>query len=134
MAKKKILCIDDSVNLLQALKRRFEFDIPDVEVLITDNGEDGLNLARKERPALIILDVNMPEMSGEEVLRQLKHPHDLGKEELLTRDIPVIILTSYGPEMRSKFIEAGAVDYISSPFDTNELVTKVTDILSKDPT
>jgi len=123
MSKKKILCIDDSINLLQVLKRRFEFDIEDVEVFITDNGEEGLRIARTEKPALIILDISMPEMDGSQVLEALKHSTPEGESS--TKDIPVIILTSHGPEERAKFIAAGALDYISSPFDTTELVDKV---------
>ena len=130
MATKKILCIDDSINLLQVLKKRFGFDIPDAEVITTDNGEDGLMLARREKPDVIILDINMPEMSGEEVLAQLKHPTDLGEGESSTKDIPVVVLTSRGPEEWAKFIKAGAADYISSPFDMSELVAKVKIIIS----
>ena len=131
MKMKKILCIDDSVNLLQVLKKRFEFEIPDVEVITTDNGEDGLMLARTENPVVIILDINMPEMNGEEVLQELKHPTNLGEGETSTKDIPIVVLTSREPEERSKFIRAGAVDYISSPFDTNELVAKIKTLITK---
>lgn len=129
MAKKKILCVDDSINLLQVLKKRFEFELEDIEVITADNGKDGLERARAEAPDLIFLDINMPGMTGDEVLKELKHPSDLPAGACNTKDIPVIILTSHGPEERSKYIQAGALDYIPSPFDTEMLVEKVKGIL-----
>jgi CheY-like chemotaxis protein len=109
---KKILCVDDSVNLLQVLKKRFELELDGVEVITAENGKEGLELARSEAPDLIFLDINMPGMNGDEVLKELKHPSDLPPGALNTKDIPVIILTSHGPEERSKYIQAGAFDYM----------------------
>jgi len=129
MSKKKILCIDDSINLLQVLKKRFELEVPDVTVFTADNGEDGIRIARAEGPDLIFLDINMPGMNGDEVLQELKHPTSLNEGDLDTTEVPVVILTSHGPEERSKYLAAGATDYIPSPFDTNALVEKVRGIL-----
>jgi DNA-binding response OmpR family regulator len=126
MAGKKILLVDDSINLTQALKKRFEFELKDVSVFIARNGTDGLALAKAERPDLIILDVNMPDMNGDIVLKKLKS----ADEGSLTKHIPVIILTSNDPEEKPRFIAAGALDYITSPFSTDELVAKVKKILS----
>ncbi len=126
---KKILCIDDSLNLLQVLKKRFEFELKDVSVLTADNGEDGLKKARQESPDLIFLDINMPKMNGDEVLADLQNPKNLLEGEFDTKDIPVIILTSHGPEERSRYLAAGAREYISSPFDTSSLVETVRGLL-----
>lgn len=121
---KTILCIDDSINLLQVLKKRFEFELKDVRVITADNGEDGIKLARSEKPDLIFLDINMPGMSGDEVLSVLKK-RTYCAETFNTADIPIMILTSHGPEEKSKYLSLGATDYISSPFDTSVLVEKV---------
>jgi CheY-like chemotaxis protein len=128
---KKILCIDDSVNLLQTLKKRFELEIADLKVLGADNGPQGIELARKEKPDLIILDITMPGMDGYQVLHELKHPDKIAADEYSTVDIPVIILTSHGPEERGKYLQAGALDYISSPFDTVDLINRVKSLISK---
>jgi CheY-like chemotaxis protein len=122
---KKILCIDDSKNLLVTLKKRFELEIDDVVVLSAENGKEGLDLARREKPDLIILDVTMPVMNGDEVLERLKRSANLAENEFPTADIPVIILTSHGPEEKGKYLQAGAIDYITSPFDTIQLVNRV---------
>lgn len=130
MPSKKILCIDDSINLLQVLKKRFEFDIDDCYVLICDNGEKGISLARSEGPDLIVLDIMMPLMDGDEVLDRLKNPKNLAENEFDTRNIPILILTAHGPEERDKYLLKGASDYVSSPFDTAELVAKVKSLIN----
>ena len=122
---KKILCIDDSKNLLQILRKRFELDMPEVSVFSAQSGKEGVAIARKECPDVILLDITMPDMSGDEVLKQLKRPHDIDAATCSTKNIPVLILTAHGPEERDRYIEGGAADYISSPFDTGELVEKV---------
>ena len=127
---KKILCIDDSANLLQTLTKRFEIEIKDVKIYGAESGRSGLQIARTESPDLIILDINLPDLDGYEVLRQLKHPRDLKDNESPPHDIPVLILTSHGPEERSRFMQAGAIGYISSPFDTRDLIERVKAILS----
>lgn len=123
---KKILCIDDSVNLLQILKKRFELEIPDVKVLSANNGVTGLEIARTEMPDLIILDITMPTMDGYEVLQRLKKSQ-AGQPS--TAEIPVLILTSHEPSESSKYLAAGAAAYISSPFDTTNLITRVRSFL-----
>jgi len=128
---KKILCIDDSPNLLQMLKKRFEMELPDVTVFNAANGREGIETARREHPDLIILDITMPDMSGYEVLEVLKRSTNLAEDEHPTTDIPVVMLTSHGPEEKGKYIQAGAIDYISSPFDTLELIGRIQSILNK---
>jgi len=127
---KKILCIDDSENLLQILKKRFEFELPDVEIFTAQSGEEGIKVARDECPDLILLDITMPDMNGDEVLQRLKHPHDIPPGQCPTVEIPILILTAHGPEERNRFLTAGATDYISSPFDTGELVEKIKNLLN----
>ncbi len=123
MSKKKILCIDDSVNLVQVLKKRFELEL-DVEVFTATDGESGLACAQEKVPDIIMLDINMPGMNGDEVLRRLKNEASLS-------DIPVIILTAHSEEDRAKYIAAGAAQYITSPFNTADLVQTVKQILEQ---
>lgn len=127
----KLLLVDDSVNLLQALRRRFEIEIPGIQVFMADNGVDGLALAQEQVPDLIFLDVSMPGMTGEEVLDALKAGANTDEGRKVAQ-VPVIILTSHGPEEREKFLLKGAYDYVCSPFDTNELVLKAKKIFGID--
>lgn len=83
------------------------------------DGEAGLNIALRERPALILLDLMLPKMDGLEVCRRLKH-------EESTRDIPVVMLTAKGEESDIVLgLELGAVDYITKPFSGKVLVARI---------
>ncbi len=119
---RKILLIDDSINLLQALKKRFEMEIADVEVLTATEGKDGFAIAVEEVPALVFLDINMPGINGDEVLKKMRAIKALDNTK-------IIILTAHGPELRDEYLELGATEYIPSPFDTTEIVEKVKGLL-----
>ncbi len=83
------------------------------------DGEAGLNIALRERPALILLDLMLPKMAGLEVCRRLKR-------EESTRDIPVVMLTAKGEESDIVLgLELGAVDYITKPFSGKVLVARI---------
>ena len=83
------------------------------------DGEAGLNIALRERPALILLDLMLPKMDGFEVCRRLKR-------EESTRDIPVVMLTAKGEESDIVLgLELGAVDYITKPFSGKVLVARI---------
>ena len=113
----RILAIDDENDVLLIIKTGRECD--GYEVLTASNGEDGLAVAKQERPDLILLDVMMPKMDGFEVLRALK-------DEEETSLIPVIMLT--GLSERQKIQQAlisGTDYYIVKPFEFDELVLKI---------
>jgi two-component system phosphate regulon response regulator PhoB len=83
------------------------------------DGASGLELARKERPSLIILDLMLPEMDGKDVCRVLKADPN-------TRSIPILMLTAKAEEMdRVIGFELGADDYVTKPFSPRELVLRV---------
>ena len=88
------------------------------------NGEIALNTARKKLPDLILLDIRMPGMDGYEVCRRLK-------EDQLTRDIPVIFISALDETMdKVKAFELGGVDYITKPFQAEEVLARVKTHLS----
>ncbi|HNY13269.1 MAG TPA: hybrid sensor histidine kinase/response regulator, partial [Candidatus Wallbacteria bacterium] len=90
-----------------------------IEIAAATNGEDALKMAASDKPDLILLDIQMPEMNGFEVCRRLK-------ENEATKNIPVIFLTAYGEiEDIVKGFDAGAADYIAKPFKAQELVSRV---------
>lgn len=89
------------------------------EVLLASNGLGALKAARRTRPNLILMDVNMPEMDGYEACRQLKESPGLA-------EIPVIFITANDdPESLVKGFRAGGVDYITKPFKDEEVLMRV---------
>jgi two-component system phosphate regulon response regulator PhoB len=95
------------------------------EVVLCENGEDGLLLAIEHKPDLILLDWMLPLLSGIELLRQLRNRAD-------TREIPVIMMTARGEEGdRLRGLDGGADDYVTKPFSPAELVARVRAILRR---
>lgn len=89
------------------------------DVLDAADGETGLELALREHPALILLDIMLPKMDGLEVCRRLKRDDT-------AREIPVVMLTAKGEESDIVLgLELGAVDYITKPFSGKVLVARV---------
>ncbi|MFH1849123.1 MAG: response regulator [archaeon] len=113
---KKILVIEDEPHISKLVRVILEKN--GFAVLQAFVGIEGIEIARKEKPGLIILDVMMPKMDGFEVCRLLAAGE--------TKDIPVIMLSSAAQfRDRMRGIDAGAVEYITKPFDKNELILKV---------
>jgi two-component system, sensor histidine kinase and response regulator len=113
----KILIIDDSADARAVARARLGPE--GHEILCAEGGGEGLQVAAQESPDLILLDVDMPNMSGFEVCRRLK-------SDQASRSIPVIFLTgSGGTADKVKGLNLGAVDYVSKPFDAFELRARV---------
>jgi diguanylate cyclase (GGDEF)-like protein len=113
----KILIIDDSPDALALAKARLGRE--GHALSCADGGQAGLDAAGREKPDLILLDLDMPDMSGFEVCRLLKSDADLCM-------IPVIFLSgSGGPEEKVNGLNLGAVDYVTKPFDAFELRARV---------
>ncbi len=111
---KTILLIEDNKDILENLTEYLELE--GYRVLFANSGKEGLELARKFIPDLIICDVLMPEMDGHEVLRLIL---DTAK----THEIPFIFSTSNSEKVdRTKALELGADDYIIKPFELEALL------------
>jgi putative two-component system response regulator len=105
----KILLVDDNTANLQVLRETL--DGSGYKLLIAKNGRSALEIVRKARPDLILLDIMMPEMDGYEVCRALK-------ADATTRPIPVIFLTAMADaEDEAKGLSLGAADYITKPIN-----------------
>src|SRR4030043_922735 len=117
MSPKKILVGDDEVDLVETV--RFPLELEGFDVLVSYNGEDGLNQARKEKPDLIILDLMLPKLDGYKVCRLLKFDERY-------KDIPILMLTAKTQE-KDKILgkETGAEEYITKPFEMDYLLEKV---------
>ena len=116
-----ILIVDDEPAMVRGLEDNLRFE--GYQVLSATSGREGLDLAVREGPDLILLDVMMPALSGWEVLRALVKQG---------RDIPVIMLTARGEEVdRVLGLELGADDYITKPFALGELLARVRAVLRR---
>lgn len=117
MAKKRILVVDDEAELIKAIQIRLTAS--GYEVLNACDGPEGLKLAQKEKPDLILLDVLMPNMDGFQTLEKLK-------EDNQTKPIPVIMLTAKSQlEDVTKATNLGAEDYVVKPFDHIAMLGKI---------
>lgn len=121
----KILAVDDSKTIRLLLKRAFS--AYDCEVLEAAHGEEGLSVAAREKPDVILLDVTMPVMDGVTMLMKLKDAPQL-------RDIPVVMITAEsGWESVQYLIQLGARDYVVKPFQDDQLRQVVSQIVSLSP-
>jgi two-component system phosphate regulon response regulator PhoB len=119
----KILIVEDEPDLQQVL----EYNLKQAghEVLMTKLGQEGIRLAREQRPELVLLDLMLPDVSGIEVCRALK-------ENPATKGIPVLMVTARGEEIdRVVGFEIGADDYVVKPFSVRELLLRVQAVLRR---
>ncbi|MFZ1937165.1 MAG: diguanylate cyclase [Thermoguttaceae bacterium] len=113
----KVLIIDDDPDALEVAKARLTKE--ELEIVCAEGGFLGLKAARQEDPDLILLDLDMPDISGFEVCRNLKADPELCM-------IPVLFLSgSTTPEDKIVGLDLGAVDYVTKPFDAFELRARV---------
>ena len=113
---KRVLVVDDKPNNLSLVTSLLR---PHYEVLLANNGERALAIARDQLPDLILLDIMMPGMSGFEVCTELKANTE-------TADIPVIFLTARNDsDDFEKAYDIGAVDYTTKPINAKELMMRV---------
>jgi two-component system alkaline phosphatase synthesis response regulator PhoP len=117
MSAKKILIVDDEVDLVETV--RFPLEMEGYHVLVSYNGEDALNQARKENPDLILLDLMLPKLDGYKVCRLLKFDDRY-------KHIPILMLTAKTQEKdKALGMETGANEYITKPFEMDDLLKKV---------
>ncbi|GAB1452527.1 hypothetical protein MASR2M47_25830 [Draconibacterium sp.] len=121
---KKILAIDDNELNLKLLFQIVKKYYPDFQFLKATDGKTGLEIARKEIPEIILLDILMPGLNGYEVCEILK-------KETGTSHIPVLMISSLGsnPEERTKGLNAGADAFVSKPFAISELQAQLNVVL-----
>ncbi len=121
----KVLTVDDSRTIRRIVGRAFK---PyDCEVHEAENGVEGLALACKIIPDLIILDITMPVMTGNEMLERVKQEDSI-------KDVPVIMLTAEsGKENVTNILKMGVRDYMVKPFKDVQLIERVEKIFKLDP-
>lgn len=125
MARQKILIIEDERDIVEMVEYNLKEE--GYSTLSALNGEDGINLARSERPDLIVLDIMLPIIDGFEVCRTLK-------SDDATAQIPIIILSAKSQETDKVVgLELGADDYVTKPFSPRELIARIRAIMRRRP-
>lgn len=121
--RRSLLLVDDDPEILTLLRAKLA-DEP-FELLTAVEGESALNIVRTQKPDLVVLDVNLPGLSGLEVCRSLRADKD-------TRDIPIIILSGRSDQIdRVLGLEFGADDYVTKPFNPRELILRIHNVLRR---
>ena len=115
LTKRKILLIDDELDLLDLIKEMLEQE--GYQIFCATNGADGILLNEQENPDLIVLDLRMPEMDGIETLQHIRKTDD---------QVIVVILTGYGcPDTIRDAVDLNVSEYLSKPFENKHLVSVI---------
>ena len=121
--KPKILVVDDEPDALEVLG--FKLKEAGYAPIFAADGARAITIAREERPALIVLDLMLPEIDGLEVCKILRR-------DPATATIPILMLTARAAEMdRVLGLELGADDYVTKPFSPRELVLRIKKLLAR---
>ena len=116
----KVLVVDDDVNIVKLIKLYLEKE--GYTVITAHNGKDAIELFKHENPSIIVLDIMMPEMDGNQVCREIRK----------SSDVPIIMLTAKGETFDKVLsLELGADDYMVKPFESKELVARIKAILRR---
>lgn len=120
VGKGRVLIVEDEAKIVELLRLYLERD--GYQVSAAADGPQALELAEKEKPDLVLLDLNLPGMDGLEVCRRLR----------ARGPVPIIMLTARGEEVdRIVGLELGADDYVSKPFSPREVVARVRAVLRR---
>lgn len=117
----RILIVDDSPTEIHVLKSILEKN--NFEVLVANDGEAGIKMAKEQRPDLILMDVVMPGLNGFQATRKISKDPDTGS-------IPVILVTTKDQETDKLWgMRQGAKDYVVKPADEGDLIAKINTLL-----
>ena len=121
MVKKKILIIEDNVMNMELFSDLLEFEGYSISKAI--NGKDGFNMAKRNKPNLILLDIGLPDMRGIEAVRKFK-------EDPITKDIILVICTaSIMKEEKEEIMNTGCDGFIAKPIDAKEFIKTINGFL-----
>jgi DNA-binding response OmpR family regulator len=113
--KRTILVVDDEVNIVLGLRDALEFE--GFRVVSAHRGLEGVELAKKEKPDAVLLDLMLPDANGYQVCAQLR---------AFDRRVPILMITARSQEVdKLRGFDAGADDYVTKPFSVNELIARL---------
>lgn len=120
---KKILIIEDEANEVELLEMRLGEN--GYQVISSEDGVEGMKMAREEQPDLILLDIFLPKINGFDVCRRLK-------DNPKTKNIPILVITASGVDNVVELSrEAGADDCIRKPYNAKDLVVQIKKLLKE---
>jgi DNA-binding response OmpR family regulator len=120
MAQAKILIIDDDEGMTELLE--LILTPTSSNIIIANNGKDGIELAKKHLPDILILDLMMPGINGWQVCQEIRS----------FSDVPILMLSALtSPDMIAKALDAGADDYLSKPVSSNTLIARLNRLLRR---
>ncbi len=112
----KILYIEDDKEVVETILLIFNYHWPEAQLIHSFLGKPGVELAKTEHPDVILLDLGLPDISGFEVMRQIR----------LFSSVPIIVLTAHTAEDETvRALEEEATDYVTKPFRHRELLARV---------
>lgn len=121
----KIVIIEDEADLLEVLQYNFRRE--GYAVYCSRDGEEGMEMIRRQDPDLVLLDLMLPGLDGIEICRRVK-------SDALTRSIPIIMVTAKGEESEIVLgLSVGADDYVTKPFSPREVVARARAVLRRGP-
>lgn len=121
-----ILYIEDNRSNLELVQRVLARR-PEVSLLVAMQGQPGLEMARTQAPDLILLDLHLPDMTGEEVLRSLR-------ETPQTREVPVVVISADAiPAQIERLLATGAQAYLTKPLDIKQFLSLLDQIAAARP-
>jgi DNA-binding response OmpR family regulator len=115
-SSRKILIVEDTLDTRELL--HFFFTKAGYTVSTANDGQEGLYMAKAERPDLILTDISMPNVNGIEMIKQIRTDEQIA-------DLPVIVFTALGATAEDEITEAGANRILYKPFDFDELQSVV---------
>lgn len=123
MSSKRVLAIEDEADILEVIE--YNLDREGFDVITSRNGEDGLELIRKNHPDLVLLDLMLPDLDGLEICRKIRSDDEI-------KQIPVIMVTAKDTESEVVLgLGVGADDYVTKPFNPRELIARVKAVLRR---
>ncbi|MEK7824205.1 MAG: response regulator transcription factor [Candidatus Eisenbacteria bacterium] len=121
---KHVLIVEDEEGLLEGLAHNFRYE--GYDVMTARTGPEGLKMALKQKPDLVVLDIMLPEKDGFTVLKELRQRH---------REMPVLVITARNFEADVlKGFDLGADDYLTKPFGVKELLARAKRLIQRGPT
>jgi CheY-like chemotaxis protein len=121
---KKILIVDDEMTVRRLIKRLLSKEYAVIEA---ENGVEAIDIAKNQKPDLILMDMMMPKMDGLSACYEIK-------QDVSTRQIPVVMLTAITHDLNKRLSEnvMGANGYITKPFNAVELISTIRELLNSD--
>jgi DNA-binding response OmpR family regulator len=116
----KILVVDDSADTREMMAKLLELEA--FNVVTAEDGRIGLEVADRELPDLIITDINMPNMSGIEMIRELR-------KQAWCQSVPIMAITAYGNGVAKDALEAGANRAATKPIKFNAVIVEIRELL-----